>query len=221
MKTYAYCRVSSRQQVEEGESLEAQRRKLEGQAMILNTTIDEWFIEEGVSGSQRLSERPEGSRMLQALAPGDTVLATKLDRTFRDAEDGLATLRRFKDLGCHLYLLDLGGDATGNGISKLVFTIMAAVAEWERKRIGERLHEGLAHVRASGGYGGGSTPFGFIKTPEGALELREDQQRAIALAHQLRASGASSRAIARKLRAQGHSISHVTVGKILKRRPAP
>ena len=217
MATYAYCRVSSRQQVDEGESLEAQRRKLEGQAMILGTTIDAWFIEEGVSGSQRLFERPEGARLHETIRPGDTVLATKLDRTFRDAEDGLATLRQLKALGCHLYLLDLGGDATGNGISKLVFTIMAAVAEWERKRIGERLHEGLAHVRASGGYGGGDRTFGFHKTVDGRLEPIPEEQDAIGLVHQLRSRGLSYRAISSELEGLGHKVSHVTVGKILRR----
>jgi DNA invertase Pin-like site-specific DNA recombinase len=35
-------------------------------------------------------------------------------------------------------MLDLGGDVTGNGISKLVFTILSAVAEAERDRIRER-----------------------------------------------------------------------------------
>jgi DNA invertase Pin-like site-specific DNA recombinase len=36
-------------------------------------------------------------------------------------------------------MIDLGGDATGNGISKLVFTILSAFAEPERDRIRERI----------------------------------------------------------------------------------
>jgi hypothetical protein len=38
-------------------------------------------------------------------------------------------------------MIDLGGDVTGNGISKLVFTILSAVAENERDRIRERVRE--------------------------------------------------------------------------------
>jgi putative DNA-invertase from lambdoid prophage Rac len=39
--------------------------------------------------------------------------------------------------GANLHMIDLGGDVIGNGISKLVFTILSAVAESERDRIRE------------------------------------------------------------------------------------
>ena len=41
--------------------------------------------------------------------------------------------------------IDLGGDVTGNGISKLVFTILSAVAENERDRIRERVRDAKRH----------------------------------------------------------------------------
>ena len=41
--------------------------------------------------------------------------------------------------GVSLHMIDLGGDVTGDGISKLVFTILSAVAEAERDRIRERI----------------------------------------------------------------------------------
>lgn len=179
MATFGYLRVSSLKQVESGESLDAQRRKLEGQAMILGTTIDEFFVEEGISGGKPLFERPEGARLLARLEPGDVMLATKLDRTFRDAEDGLATLRRLKRMRCHLYLLDLGGDVTGSGISKLVFTLMAAMADWERTRIAKRLHEGLAHVRSQGRYAGGKLRYGYRLADSGAIEVDPIEQAAL------------------------------------------
>lgn len=56
---------------------------------------------------------------------------------FSSAADALNVCDRLKD-GIALHMIDLGGDVTSNGISKLVFTILSAVAEAERDRIRER-----------------------------------------------------------------------------------
>ena len=58
-------------------------------------------------------------------------------------------------------MIDLGGDVCGNGISKLVFTILSAVAENERERIRERIRDVKRHLAAQGVYNGGKRPFGF------------------------------------------------------------
>src|SRR5215204_5155294 len=58
---------------------------------------------------------------------------------FRSALDALDVLARLKERGVTLHMIDLGGDVTGNGISKLVFTILSAVAEAERDRTRERI----------------------------------------------------------------------------------
>ncbi len=91
-----------------------------------------FFVEHGESGSVPLADRPEGQRLLTAAGKGDVIITAKLDRAFRSAADALAVLEEFKDQGIALHMIDLGGDVTGNGISKMVFTILAAVAEGER-----------------------------------------------------------------------------------------
>jgi len=53
-------------------------------------TIAETFIERGVSGGTPLADRPEGKHLLAVLERGDIVVAPRLDRMFRNAEDGLA-----------------------------------------------------------------------------------------------------------------------------------
>ena len=51
-------------------------------------------------------------------------------------------LEELKDQGVDLHLIDLGGSAViANGVSKMVFTILAAVAEGERDRIRERIRD--------------------------------------------------------------------------------
>ena len=59
-----------------------------------------------------------------------------------------------------LAMIDLGGDVCGKGISKLIFTILSAVAENERDRIRERIRDVKRHLAAQGVYGGGKRPGG-------------------------------------------------------------
>jgi len=129
-----------------------------------------------VSGSVPLADRPEGQRLLATLQPGDTVITAKLDRAFRSAADALGTLEQLKEDKIGLHMIDLGGDVTGNGISKLVFTILSAVAENERDRIRERSARQSAIARrcdcstaASGLSGSISSAiapiFGWCQTP--------------------------------------------------------
>jgi DNA invertase Pin-like site-specific DNA recombinase len=117
----------------DGESLGTQQRVIEGYAMMNGLPVDAIFIERGVSGSKPLGERPEGARLLAALKAGDVVITPKLDRMFRSALNALDVLGQLKDRGVSLHMIDLGGDVTGNGISKLVFTILSAVAAASRR----------------------------------------------------------------------------------------
>ena len=133
----------------------------------------------GVSGSNPLSDRPEGKTLLDFLQPGDVILTSKLDRMFRSAPDALDVLASFKDRGISLHMLDLGSDVTGNGISKLVFTILSAVAEAERDRIRERVATVKADQRERGRFLGGTVPFGFTVRSDGSLQPGLDQQTAV------------------------------------------
>src|SRR6516165_237112 len=129
--------------------------------MMKGWQVAEFFIEAGVSGSVPLADRPEGQRLLTALQPGDVVVAAKLDRAFRSAADALETLEELKKDKIGLHLIDLGGDVCGNGISKLVFTILSAVAENERDRIRERIRDAKRHRAEQRLYNGGKRQFGW------------------------------------------------------------
>jgi len=134
-RVFGYCRVSTTEQADEGASLAAQQQQITGYCMMKGWQVAEFFVERAVSGSVPLADRPEGQRLLAAAGKGDIIVTAKLDRAFRSAADALAVLEEFKDQGIALHMIDLGGDVTGNGISKMVFTILAAVAEGERDRI--------------------------------------------------------------------------------------
>ncbi len=194
MAVYGYARVSTAKQVNEGESLEVQQRVMSGYATMHGLTIDRTFVERGTSGSVPLGERPQGKTLQAALKPGDMVITAKLDRMFRSALDALDVLAKLKDCGVSLHMIDLGGDVTVNGISKLVFTILSAVAEAERDRIRERISTVKADQKARGCYLGGIVPYGYTLV-DGRLEPAADQQAIIQAILDARAQGQSFRAI--------------------------
>src|SRR4051794_18356427 len=216
MSVYGYTRVSTDRQADEGESLGAQQRVIEGYAMMLGLTLDEIFVERGVSGSKPLRDRAEGARLLAALEPGNVLITPKLDRMFRSALDALNVLGQIQKRGVSLHMIDLGGDVTGNGISKLVFTILSAVAEAERDRIRERILDVKADQRRRHRYLGGIVPFGWWVGDDGDLVEVPEQQAAIKQARKLRAKGLSLRAISAALAEKGIRISHEGVKRIVK-----
>jgi putative DNA-invertase from lambdoid prophage Rac len=217
MAVYGYVRVSTVRQAEEGESLEVQRRQIDGYAHMQGLELAKVFVERGISGSKPLTDRPQGEVLLSILKPGDVVITAKLDRMFRSALDALDVLAKLKDQDVSLHMIDLGGDVTGNGISKLVFTILSAVAEAERDRIRERVTATKQDQRQRGRYLGGIVPFGWRVTEDGELIVDPTGQAAIDRICSLRASGLSLRAIAEAMRAEGHQLSHEAVRAVLGR----
>jgi putative DNA-invertase from lambdoid prophage Rac len=225
MKVYGYCRVSTFEQGNDGRSLDVQRQQITGYAMMKGWQVAKCFVDAGVSGSVPLADRPEGQRLLAELSRGDVVVTAKLDRAFRSAADALGTLEQMKEDGVGLHMIDLGGDVCGNGISKLVFTILSAVAENERDRIRERVREAKRHRAAQQLYNGGRRPFGFDVVGEGkerSLVPNEPEQRALRHAQAMRKAGATLRAIAAEL-AQDYGIAKLdpkTLQRMLNREGA-
>lgn len=162
MAVYGYARVSTAEQVE-GTSLGSQERRVRAIAEYRGESMLCCFVDEGVSGSVPISDRPKGGLLMKTLVCGDVVIASKLDRMFRSAQDALEWFNEFKRRGIKLILCDMGTDpVTENGVSKLMFSMLAAMAEFERDRLLERLSEGKKAKDASGGWNGGKPPFGYM-----------------------------------------------------------
>jgi len=216
MKVYGYTRVSTERQADKGESLAVQQRQIGGYAMMKGLEIGRVFVERRVCGSTRLTERPQGAALLAALEPGDVVVTAKLDRMFRSALDALDVLQQLKERGISLHMVDLGGDVTGNGISKLVFTILSAVAEAERDRIRERVRDVKRDQRERNRFLGGWVPFGMELAEDGSLVPDPIAQAAIATIREGRAAGRSLRQCAEMVRERhGIEVSHMTVKRVL------
>ena len=122
-----------------------------------------------------------------------------------------------------LWLLDLGNDCSGNGISELIMTALAAVAQFERGLISERIKDAKANLRRQGRHQGGGRPFGWrFGEANGHGRARElipdaDEQAAIAEIIAMRAAGKSLMAIRDAMRARGFPISHQLVPNTIAR----
>jgi putative DNA-invertase from lambdoid prophage Rac len=216
MAVYGYCRVSTLKQAVEGESLEVQQRQIRGYATMHGFDPLEIFVEEGVSGSVPLERRLKGEILIKKLSDGDVLIVPKLDRLFRSALDALVVVEKFKQKGISLHLLDLGGDISGNGHSRLFLTLAAAFAEAERDRIRERISQVKSDQKIRGKYLGGKIPFGHTRDVNGYLEQIPGAEEAISEILTLRKSGNSLRAISQAMKRNGVIISHECVSKILK-----
>jgi DNA invertase Pin-like site-specific DNA recombinase len=163
MTVYAYARVSTVQQANDGDSLDAQVKQVLGYASSrgLELLEKDVFVEKGVSGGQEFNSRPEGSRLLACLGSGDIVIFPKLDRGFRNTRDALNVLHTLKEKGVSVHSIDLGGDVTGNGVGAIIFTILSAFATFERERIASRISEVKQMRKAQGYFVGGRRGFGF------------------------------------------------------------
>jgi DNA invertase Pin-like site-specific DNA recombinase len=98
-------------------------------------------------------ERPELTKVFEYLRQGDQLVITKLDRLGRSTKDLLALLERLNELGVQMRVLDQSID-TSTAEGKFFFTIIGAVAEFERSLIISRTRDGLAAARARGRVGG-------------------------------------------------------------------
>jgi putative DNA-invertase from lambdoid prophage Rac len=217
MKVYGYARVSTTEQASNGDSLATQRQQIAGYAMIKGWDVAEFFVDGGISGSVPLAKRPEGERLLAKVGKGDVIITAKLDRAFRSAADALGTLEEMKDQGVGLHMIDLGGDVTGNGISKLVFTILSAVAENERDRIKERIRDVKRHLASQGVYNGGKRPFGWT-VEDGRLQPEHNEQHAIHRMMALRKAAKSYQEISDTIAAEfPYKMPPMSIKRILDR----
>jgi DNA invertase Pin-like site-specific DNA recombinase len=205
-------------QADSGISLDEQQRKIAARAVENAWQLEHVYVDAGVSGGVPLAKRPEGSKLLKVVRPGDVIVAAKLDRMFRNALDALQTMESFRDRKISLWLLDLGNDCTGNGIAELIMTVLAAVAQFERGLISERIKDAKRNLRRANRHLGGTRPFGYEVDADKQLQPIADEQAAIKTMTTMRTAGATLMTIKDHIRSKhGFAISHETVRQALKR----
>lgn len=196
----AYTRVSTLEQSRFGISLDAQDERLRAYCLMSQLDLVRIVREEGVSGSIPLGRRPGGAGLLQEVRSGVThVVALKLDRLFRDAEDALRQTREWDKAGISLHLVDMGGQSmnTGSAMGRMLLTVMSGFAELERNLIGERTALALSHKRAHH-LVFNHTPYGFMRVGDALVEA-DVERGVIRLMRERRDDGWSLQMIASAL----------------------
>lgn len=131
-----YARVSTR-----GQDLDQQRATLGAAGCIR-------IFEEKASGTK--SDRPELVRMLEHLRHGDVVTVTRLDRLARSTADLLAIAEKIGVAGAGLRSLAEPWADTTSPAGRMILTIFAGIADFERALIVERTSSGRIAAKARG-----------------------------------------------------------------------
>lgn len=113
--------------------------------------IERWFEDIGVSGSTPVEQRPGWSELRAYARSGDTVCVARLDRIARSVTGLVGTVEGLADDGIAIRSAAESFDIDPSSpTSKLLLTLLGAVAEFERSLIRARVREGLDAARAKG-----------------------------------------------------------------------
>ena len=136
MTVYGYTRVST-----DGQSLAAQIAELKAAKCAK-------IFQEKISGAR--SDRKPLMRLITALAKGDVLVVTRLDRLARSTRDLLNLLGTIAEKGAGFKSLRDAWADTTTAHGRLMLTVLGGLAEFERELIRTRTGEGRERAKARG-----------------------------------------------------------------------
>ena len=152
-----------------------QDQNLSLQRDALNAARCEKIFEDKATGAN--ADRPGLTEALHFMRPGDTLVIWKLSRLGRSTKQLIETVQQLQEKGIELRSLNESIDTT-TAAGKLMFTIVAAFAQFERDNMIENTRAGLDAARARGKKGG-RPPKLDEKKAALARELAQDKSRPI------------------------------------------
>jgi site-specific DNA recombinase len=238
-----YSRSTPPKQAKYGASLDTQDAAIEKYCALRGLELPPEHIlkaTEGSSARKPLAKRTEGRQLLDMIEQGVVrhVVASRLDRLFRNAGDALMHVADWNKRGVALHILQLGDNGpmdTSSTLGKMFFTVLSAIAEFESSMTSDRIREVKAHLKASG-QSYSAVPFGYSFAPDRWRDGRvvnrtlvavPEEQAVIRRIKRLRSRGRSYGAIADQLNDEqvpsqkaGSKWHAMTVFKITARRNA-
>ncbi len=181
MATIGYARVSS-----VGQSLDVQLDKLSDFGC-------EKIYQEKKSGTS--SNRPELKKCLDYVRDGDTLIITKLDRLARSTLDLHKIVDSLNKKNVGFRVLDQSGLDTTRPEGKLLFGILATIAEFENSLRSERQLEGIAKAKSNGVKFGAKPKL----TPEQVEEMKQKRSDGVLIKNLMAEYGLSKASIYRLL----------------------
>lgn len=135
---YGYCRVSTKGQAKDGNSLDAQEQE------ILSRYSDAHIYKEAYTGTT--TDRPVFNEVIQQMQENDMLVVSKLDRLARNTEEGIKIVKNLFLKKCSVHVLNVGL-LEDTAMGQFFITTLLAVAELERNQIIERCQTGKAIAR--------------------------------------------------------------------------
>lgn len=197
-----YSRVSTERQAAEGVSLEAQSARCRAWCEALGYQLAGEFTDAGISG-KRMDNRAGLLAALDAVKRCSGVLVVySLSRLGRSTRDVITISEQLAVAGADLVSLT-EQISTDSAAGRMVFRLLASLAEFERDQVSERTCAALAHKRSTGYKLGGEVPFGYTVAGDGKLHAHPAEQEALGLIRSLRGKGYTLRAICTELHRKG------------------
>lgn len=162
MRTAIYVRVSTQEQAEEGYSIKAQLERLQAYATSQDWKVVKTYIDDGESAKDM--NRTNLSKMLEDMKENkfDCVLVYRLDRLTRSVLDLYTMLNTFEKYNVKFKSATEVYDTT-NAMGRLFITLVAALAQWERENLAERVRMGMHQKAKEGKWTVSIPPLGFDK----------------------------------------------------------
>jgi site-specific DNA recombinase len=138
-------------ETEESTSIEKQKEIVNAWGLIHDTEIIGWAIDEGVSGATSPFEREGLGEWLtdEKALEYDILVGWKIDRFGRETREFLQLVDWLHSRKKDIAITDINIDTTTPG-GKMIITILAAYAEWERSMIADRVRSTHKHLRTQG-----------------------------------------------------------------------
>jgi DNA invertase Pin-like site-specific DNA recombinase len=214
MRVVGYVRVSSHNREHWQPSRAEQDRAIRAWATAGGHRLVGVFVDEGVSGVNGIQERVGLPEAMRAIEDGhaDGLVVRELDRLHRDL---LVQEQVFGDLWRMRPAVEVFSTKPGEQQNcvrddpddpsrRMVRQVLGAVAEYVRAQTVARLRAGKRRKRAAGGFIGGQVPYGWQACAKD-LDTDPAERAALLRMRELRAGGASYRAIVAALKAEGYA----------------
>lgn len=176
-KVAIYIRVSTKKQVEEGYSLDAQRERLEKICETAGYIIYKVYADEGKSGKD--TNRPAFQKMMQDMKEGkfDKILVMKLDRISRSVIDLEIMIKEMQTYKVEFESASEKID-TSSSFGMMFVRLLAIFAQFERERISERINDTFETMVQEARAITGNQPFGY-KVDNGKVIIDEDKKEIV------------------------------------------